>query len=159
MENYVIKCWDLLSPLNWTGVLALSPLLELPPVGIFCEVSFIFGYALSLKIYHPVKHAMLHSYWADALNCFLQMYKLQRRVSRGVVPTLTASLEPLTRRQNISILSLSCSYCFGDVYLNWLDWLWFLCHYCQMIIRVSLSLGFFLLHLGLRMVYLQNAFL
>ena len=45
--------------------------------------------------------------WAGAPRCYLELLdKLDKRIRRTVGPSLTASLEPLTHRRNVSSLSL-----------------------------------------------------
>ena len=52
--------------------------------------------------------------WAGASSCYLGfLEKLQKRICRTVVPSLAASLEPLTHRRNVASLSLFCRYYFG----------------------------------------------
>ena len=52
--------------------------------------------------------------WAGAPSCYLELLdKLQKRICRTVGLSLAASLEPLTRRQNVASLSLFCRYYFG----------------------------------------------
>ena len=52
--------------------------------------------------------------WAGAPICYLDLLdKLQKRISRIVGPSLTASLEPLAHRRNVASLSLFYRYYFG----------------------------------------------
>ena len=52
--------------------------------------------------------------WAGASSCYLELFdKLQKRICRTVGPSLAASLEPLTHRQNVASLSLFYRYHFG----------------------------------------------
>ena len=50
-------------------------------------------------------------FWAGAPSCYLD--KLQKRICRTAGPSLAASLEPLTHRQNVASLSLFYRYYFG----------------------------------------------
>ena len=66
--------------------------------------------------------------WAGAPSCYLELPdKLQKRICRIVGPSLAASLEPLSYRQNIASLSLFYR-CISlvDVHLKWLNWFRFL---------------------------------
>ena len=59
--------------------------------------------------------------WVGAPSCFLEMLdKLQKRICRTVDPSLAASLEPLTHRQNVVNLSLFIGITLVDVHLKWL---------------------------------------
>ena len=52
--------------------------------------------------------------WAGASSCYLGFLEiLQKRICRTVVPSLSASLEPLAHRRNVASLSLFCRYYFG----------------------------------------------
>ena len=52
--------------------------------------------------------------WGGAPSCYLELLdKLQKRISRNVVPWLAASLEPLAHRQNVRSLSCLYRYYFG----------------------------------------------
>ena len=52
--------------------------------------------------------------WAGAPSCYLDLLdKLQKQICRIIGPSLTASLEPLAHRQNVTSLSLFCRYYFG----------------------------------------------
>ena len=65
--------------------------------------------------------------WVGAPSCFLEMLdKLQKRICRTVDPSLAASLEPLTHRQNVVNLSLFIGVTLVDVHLKWLNWFHFL---------------------------------
>ena len=62
---------------------------------------------------HPCMEYGCHV-WAGAPSCYLELLldKLQKRIYRTVGPSLTASLEPLTHRRNVTSLSLFSRYCF-----------------------------------------------
>ena len=52
--------------------------------------------------------------WVGAPNVYLDMLdKLQKRISRTVIPLLAACLEPLAHRQDVASLSLLFRYSFG----------------------------------------------
>ena len=52
--------------------------------------------------------------WAGPPSCYLELLdKLQKRICRTVGPSLVASLEPLTHRQNLASLSLFFRCYFG----------------------------------------------
>ena len=52
--------------------------------------------------------------WAGAPSCYLELLdKLHKWICRTVGPSLAASLEPLTYRQNVASLSLFYRYYFG----------------------------------------------
>ena len=52
--------------------------------------------------------------WAGAPSCYLELLdRLQKRICRTAGPLLTASIEPLPLRRNVTSLSLFCRYCFG----------------------------------------------
>ena len=62
---------------------------------------------------HPCMEYFCHL-WASAPSCYLDLLvKLQKRICRIDGPSLAASLEPLTHRQNVASLSLFCRYYFG----------------------------------------------
>ena len=62
---------------------------------------------------HPCMEYCCHV-WAGAPSCYLELlHKLQKWICRIVGPTLTASLEPLVHRRNVTSLSLFYSYYFG----------------------------------------------
>ena len=52
-------------------------------------------------------------------SCYLEFWKLQKRICRNVGPSLAASLEPLVHRQNLASLSLFYRYyferCFSEL--------------------------------------------
>ena len=51
--------------------------------------------------------------WAGAPSCYLELLdKLQKRICRTVVTSLTASRKPLSHCRNLASLSLFCSYYF-----------------------------------------------
>ena len=65
--------------------------------------------------------------WAGTPNCYLDMLdRLQKQVCRTVCPSLAASLELLTQRQNVTSFSVFFGYYLVDVHLNLLNWFCFL---------------------------------
>ena len=55
--------------------------------------------------------AYCYHVWASPPSCFLEMVdELQKRMRRAFVPSLAASLEPLSYRRNAASLSLFYSY-------------------------------------------------
>ena len=54
--------------------------------------------------------------WAGAPSCYLEMIvKLQKQICRTVGPTLAASPEPLSHRQNVASLSLFFGRCSSEL--------------------------------------------
>ena len=117
-ENHLLRFLDFLSLLTWTGVVALSPLLKLPPKKLrldwLCEFrSPEVALYLCKSTLRPCMEYFCHV-WAGAPSCYLNMLdKLHKRVFRNVEFSLSASLEPLAHRRNIAILGIFCSYYFG----------------------------------------------
>ena len=65
--------------------------------------------------------------WASAPSCCLELLdKLQKRMCRIVVPSLSASLETLAHPLKVGSFSLFYKYYFGRCCLNWLNWFHFL---------------------------------
>ena len=74
----------------------------------------------------PCKEYCCHV-WAGTPNCYLDMLdRLQKQVCRTVCPSLAASLELLTQRQNVTSFSVFFGYYLVDVHLNLLNWFCFL---------------------------------
>ena len=81
---------------------------------LFYEVSFSWGYHISLK--STIRPCMEYSchVWDGAPSCYLELLdKLQKRICRTVGPSVAASLEPLAHRRNVASLSLFYRYYFG----------------------------------------------
>ena len=57
--------------------------------------------------------------WAGTPSCYLELlYKLQKRISRTVGPSLVASLESLAHCGNVASLSLFYRYYFGRKFIQ-----------------------------------------
>ena len=74
------------------------------------ERFFLYLYKSTIQ---PSKNYCFHV-WTGAPSCYLELLdKLQKRRCRTVGPSIAASLEPLTHRQNAASLSLFYGYFFG----------------------------------------------
>ena len=117
-KNHLLRWWGWISLLNWIGALTLSFLLKLLLRKL--EPQFIlwsFSPEVALYLYIFTIHQCIEyccHVWAGAPSCYLELLdKLQKGICRTVGPSLTASLEPLTHRQNVASLSLFYRYYFG----------------------------------------------
>ena len=105
---------------NWIGALTLSLLSNLPSKnGAFIRsVKFLFP-EVALYLYKsniwPCMEYCFHA-WAVTPSSYLELLdKLQKWICRTIGPSLTASLESLTHRQNVASLNILYSYRAGKI--------------------------------------------
>ena len=129
-KNYLFRCWDCLSLLNWIKGLTLSLLLKLPPRKL--EPWFVlwrfFLMLLCISIIVPYDLAWNTVVMSELVPLAATLLdKLQNWMWRTLGPSLAASLEPLAHRWNVANLSLLyIGITLVDVHLNWLNWFNFL---------------------------------
>ena len=77
------------------------------------------------SIIQPFMEYCYH-FWAGASSCYLELLdKLQKRISRTVGPSLSASRQPLAHCWNVASLSLFYRW-LVDIHRNWLNLFLFL---------------------------------
>ena len=98
LRKNLLRCWGLLSLLNWVWAFTLSLLLKLPQRKLepwFVLWSFFLLRLLCISINLPCSHAWntVFIIWAGATGCYLEsLDKLQKWIGRSVGPSLAASL-------------------------------------------------------------------
>ena len=158
-KNHLLKCWGWLSLLNWTGTLALSILLKLPPRKLepwLILRSFFLLRLFCISINLPYGHvwntvgmsgrAGAHSYYLGLLD------KLQKPLCRTVGASLLPLLSPWTL---ICFHSLTVE---GVLLVILIDCMIFLSPFLH-VTRMSMSTVSFLAQLESEIICLLNAFL
>ena len=117
-KYHLLRCWGLISLLNWIGVLILPLLLKLPPRKLEPWLILWSFFLLRLLCLYQSTIWQFMEYWcqvwAGAPSCCLELLdKLQKQICRIVGPSLASSLEPLAHRWNVASLSLFYRYYFG----------------------------------------------
>ena len=117
-KYHLLRCWGLISLLNWIGVLILPLLLKLPPRKLEPWLILWSFFLLRLLCLYQSTIWQFMEYWcqvwAGAPSCCLELLdKLQKQICRTVSPSLASSLEPLAHCWNVASLSLFYRYYFG----------------------------------------------
>ena len=111
-KNYLVRCCNWLSLLNWIGTRTLSLLLKLRSRKLepwFVLWSFFLLRLLCISINLPCGHV-----WAGTPSCYLELLdRLQKRICRTIGPSLAAFLQPLAYGWNVASLSFFYRYYFG----------------------------------------------
>ena len=125
-KNYLLFLRKNHSKLDWGFYIISIAKSAFKKIGaLIRSMKFLFP-EVALYLYkstiHPCMEYCCHV-WAGAPSCYLELLdKLKKWICRTVGPSLAASLESLTHRQNVASLSLFYSYYFGRCSSE-LDWL------------------------------------
>ena len=121
-KNHLLRCWDWdwVSLLNWIWALTLSLLLKLPPRKLepFLWTSMKFlSPEVAVYLYKSTIHPCIEyccPVSPGAPSCYLELLdRLQKQISRTIVSSFAACLEPLAHRRNRASRSFFYRYYFG----------------------------------------------
>ena len=129
-KNHLWRCWGWLSLLNWIGVLIYIAKAASKKIGAsICTMKFLSSEVVLCLYISTIRSCVEYccNAWIGAPSRHLELLdKLQKRICRTVGPSLTASLEHFTHRQNLTSVSLFYRYYVGDPLMNWPNWFHFL---------------------------------
>ena len=105
------------SKLDWGSYIISIPKTASKKIGALIRSMKFFSPEVALYLYkstiRPFMEDCFHI-WGGAPSCYLDLLdRLQKRISRIIGPSLTASLEPLAHRRNAASLGLFYRYYFG----------------------------------------------
>ena len=113
-KKYLLRSWDCLSILNWTGTHTVS-------IGKSASKNYMkfLSPDVALYLYKSTRWLCMEyccHVWAGAPSCYLDILdKLQKQVCRTDGQTLAVSLEPLGHHRIVVSLSLFYMYYFGRI--------------------------------------------
>ena len=127
-KNNFLRCWGLLSLLNWIGVVTLSPLLKLSTRKLepwFILWSFFLLRLLCITINLPYDHVVM-----SELVLLIAIWNCWISYKNGYAGLLVLHLLPLLnpwliiRMKPVKVFAIGIT--LVDVHLNWLNWSHFL---------------------------------
>ena len=105
------------SKLDWGSYIVSIAKTVSKKIGALIRSMKFFSPEVALYLYRSIIQPCMEyccHVWAGAPSCYLEsLDRLQKRICRTIGPSLAASLEPLTHRQNVASLSLFNRYYFG----------------------------------------------